>query len=130
MTSKILIALDSSEGAWGAVEYVANTFGETPGVQVTLLHILPGLPPEFWDHGHIVRSPEEKEYLQRLLANWEEEQEQQWQSLMEKAHGRLVRAGIHQDAVTDKFKPKYYDVADDILEEAETGGFDRRCSNE
>lgn len=123
MTNKILIALDSSEGSWGAVEYVANTFGKTPEVQVTLLHILPGLPPGFWDHGHIISSAEEKESLQRLVANWEEEQEKQWQSLMKKTHGRLVQAGIPQDAVTNKFKPKLYDVAEDILDEAETGGF-------
>ncbi len=124
MANKILIALDSSEGAWGAVEYVANAFKKTPGVQVTLLHILPGLPPGFWDHGHIIADDKEKKSLQRLVANWEEEQEKQWQSLMKKAHGRLKQAGIPQDAVTDKFKPKYYDVAEDILDEAETGGFD------
>ena len=42
---KLLIALDSSKGAWRAVEYVAPTFGKTPGVQVTLLHILVGPTP-------------------------------------------------------------------------------------
>jgi nucleotide-binding universal stress UspA family protein len=124
MANKILIALDSSEGAWSAVEYVANTFGETPGVQVTLIHILPGLPPGFWDHGHIISSTEEKESLQRLEANWEEKQEEQWHSLMTKARDRLKQAGIPQDVVTYKFKPKYYDVAEDILDEAETEGFD------
>jgi nucleotide-binding universal stress UspA family protein len=124
MTNKILIALDNSAGAWGAVEYVAQTFGKTPGVQVTLLHILPGLPPEFWDHGHVIVSATEKKSLQRLMDNWEAEQEKQWQSLMKKAHGRLKKAGIPPDSVTDKFKPKYYDIAEDILEEAEAGGFD------
>ena len=124
MSNKILIALDSSEGAWDAVEYVAKTFGKTPGVGVTLLHILPGLPPGFWDHGHIVVSDKEKKSLQRLVANWEAEQEKQWRSLVKKAHSRLNQAGIPKDAVTDKFKPKYYDVAEDILNEAETGGFD------
>ena len=32
MAHKVLIALDSSPGAWGAVEYVAEAFGKTPGV--------------------------------------------------------------------------------------------------
>ncbi|MGD0969852.1 MAG: hypothetical protein ABSA04_00405 [Desulfobaccales bacterium] len=45
--AKLLIALDSSKGAWSAVEYVAKTFGNTPGVQVTLFHVLSGLPPAF-----------------------------------------------------------------------------------
>ena len=124
MANKMLIALDCSEGAWGAVEYVAETFGKTPGVGVTLLHILPSLPPAFWDHGHIVVSDKEKKSLQRLVANWEAGQEKQWQSLVKKAHSRLNQAGIPKDAVTNKFKPKGYDVAEDILNEAETGGFD------
>jgi len=124
LANRILIALDSSEGAWGAVEYVAHTFGKTPGVQITLLHILPGLPPGFWDHGHVVESEKERQSLERLVAEWEEEQEEQWHSLMAKARDRLKQAGIRQDAVTSKFKPKYYDVAEDILDEAETGGFD------
>ena len=62
--AKLLIALDSSEGAWRAVEYVAQAFGTTPGVQVTLLHVLAGLPPAFWDDGHILQE-KEREARQR-----------------------------------------------------------------
>jgi hypothetical protein len=56
--AKLLIALDSSKGAWRAVECVAKTFGRTPGVQVTLLHILSGLPPAFWDDGYVLQDKE------------------------------------------------------------------------
>ena len=70
MARKLLIALDSSEGAWRAVEYVADTFGPTPGVQVTLLHILSSLPPAFWDDGHIL-GKQEQESRRRLIGSWE-----------------------------------------------------------
>lgn len=123
MAHKILIALDSSEGAWRAVEYVAEAFGQTPGVQITLLHVLSGLPPAFWDDGHIL-AEKEKESRQRLVAGWQQEQEKKWQGLVKKAHDRLTKAGVAKDAVVNKFKPKYYDVAEDILNEAETGSFD------
>ena len=123
MAHKFLIALDSSEGAWHAVDYVAETFGKTPAVQVTLLHILSGLPPAFWDDGHIL-GDKERQARQRLVGNWQTEQEKRWQDLVQKAHGRLTAAGFHQEAVTNKFKPKYYDVAEDILTEAATGGYD------
>jgi nucleotide-binding universal stress UspA family protein len=122
MAHKVLIALDSSEGAWRAVEYVAATCGQTPGVQVTLLHVLSGLPPAFWDDGHILED-KERESRQRLVANWQKEQEKNWQGLVEKARELLTKAGIPPDAVVNKFKPKYYDVAEDILREAEAGGF-------
>jgi len=123
VTQKLLIALDSSEGAWHAVDYVAETFGTTPAVQVTLLHILSGLPPAFWDDGHIL-GDKERQSRQRLVGNWQTEQEKRWQGLVKKAHGRLMAAGFPQEAVTNKFKPKYYDVAEDILTEAATGGYD------
>jgi nucleotide-binding universal stress UspA family protein len=121
--AKLIIALDSSEGAWHAVEYVAKAFGKTPGVQVTLLHILSGLPPAYWDDGHILGG-KEREARQRMVASWQAEQEKKWQGLVKKAHDHLVAAGLPREAVTNKFKPKYYDVAEDILNEAVTGGFD------
>ena len=123
MAHKVVIALDSSEGAWRAVEYVAEAFGHTPGVQVTLLHVLSGLPPAFWDDGHILEE-KEKASRQRLVAGWQKEQEKKWQGLVKKAHERLTKAGVPKDAVVNKFKPKDYDVAEDILSEAEAGNFD------
>ncbi len=121
--AKLLIALDSSKGAWRAVEYVAETFGKTPGVQVTLLHILSGLPPAYWDDGHVLQD-KEREARKRLVAGWQHEQEKQWQDLVNKAHQRLTAAGVAKGALTNKFKPKYFDVSDDILDEAKTGAFD------
>jgi nucleotide-binding universal stress UspA family protein len=119
----LLVALDSSEGAWRAVKYVAETFGKTPDVQVTLLHILAGLPPALWDDGHIL-GHKEREARKGLVASWQAEQEKQWHSLVKKARDLLAAAGLPPQAVTNKFKPKYYDVAEDILNEATAGGFD------
>jgi nucleotide-binding universal stress UspA family protein len=121
--AKLLIALDSSEGAWRAVEYVAKTFGKTTGVQVTLLHILAGLPPAFWDDGHVLQD-HEREARKSLVASWQQEQEKNWQDLVGKAHQHLAKAGMAKGAVANKFKPKYFDVADDIIDEAQAGGYD------
>lgn len=122
MAQKILVALDGSEGAWRAVEYVARTFGQTPGVEVTLFHILSGLPPAFWDDGHVLQE-KEREARERLVANWQADQEKNWQGLVSKAQDRLVAAGLPAAAVTARFKPKDYDVAEDLINEAESGGF-------
>jgi nucleotide-binding universal stress UspA family protein len=105
------------------VEYVAEAFGKTPGVQVTLLHVLSGLPPAFWDDGHIL-GEKEKESRQQLVAGWQKEQEKKWQGLVKKAHERLTKAGVAKDAVVNKFQPKDYDVAEDILNVAADGNFD------
>jgi nucleotide-binding universal stress UspA family protein len=123
MAHKVLVALDSSEGAWRAVAYVAEAFGKTPEVQVTLLHVLSGLPPAFWDDGHVL-GEKEKEARQRMVSSWQAEQEKGWQGLVKKAHDLLTKAGIPKEAVVNRFRPKNYDVAEDILTEAETGGVD------
>lgn len=123
MGQRILIALDGSEGAWRAVEYVATAFARAPEVHVTLFHVLPGLPPEFWDLGHVL-SEQEREALGRAVAAWERAQEQQWQALVVQARHHLVRAGIPEGAVHDRFRPRDYRVADAIVEEAEQGHYD------
>jgi nucleotide-binding universal stress UspA family protein len=123
MAHKVLIALDSSPGAWGAVEYVAEAFGKIPGVQVTLLHVLSGLPPAFWDDGHIL-AEKEQETRQQLVGGWQKEQEKKWQDLVKKAHAHLTKAGVAKDAVVNQFKPKDYDVAENILSAAAAGNFD------
>jgi nucleotide-binding universal stress UspA family protein len=105
------------------VEYAAEAFGKTPGVQVTLLHVLSGLPPAFWDDGHIL-DEKEKGSRQQMVAGWQKEQEKKWQGLVKKAHERLAKAGVAKDAVVNKFQPKDYDVAEDILSAAAAGNFD------
>jgi nucleotide-binding universal stress UspA family protein len=121
MAGKLLIALDKSEGAWRAVEYVAKAFAQTPGVEITLLHILSGLPPAFWDDGHIL-GEKERENRQRLVDSWQKDQEKQWLGLVDKAKGLLNGAGLA--TVHNDFKPKYYDVAEDIVREAIDRGVD------
>ena len=54
MAQRILVALDGSEEAWRAVDYVATMFGQVPGVQVMLLHVQPGLPAELQEYGHVL----------------------------------------------------------------------------
>ena len=121
MASKILVALDASAGAWRAVEYVARTFGPTPGVEIVLFHILTGLPPAFWDDGHVLQD-QEKEARERLIAQWQADQEKNWQGVVGKAKDTLVAAGIPAASVTAKFKPKLYDVAEDLVNEAVSSG--------
>jgi nucleotide-binding universal stress UspA family protein len=123
MAHKVLIALDSSEGAWHAVEYVARTFGKAPDSGVILGHILAGLPPALWDDGHIL-DDKERESRERLKANWQAEQEKNWLGLVDKAKARLAAAGMSADSITSLFKPRYFDVAEDIVNEAVTTGCD------
>lgn len=122
MYVKILIALDDSEGAMAAVDYVARTFGRTPDVHITLLHILPGLPAGYWDDGHILEE-EERENRQRLIQIWKDKQEKNWRQVIKEAQKRLEAGGVKSKEIKAEFIPMEYNVADDILNFAENGRY-------
>jgi nucleotide-binding universal stress UspA family protein len=121
MSLKVLIALDHSEYAWHAVEYVAQTFGPVPGTEVTLLHILVG-SSRF--SGMIAAALHNIDHKgrQRLVTAWQVEQEKKWEDLVRRARECLENAGIPAAKVTSKFLPRTTDVAEDILREAQVSG--------
>jgi nucleotide-binding universal stress UspA family protein len=122
MPAKLLVPIDGSEGAVRAVEYVARTFGHTPGVKVKLIHILPGVPPSWWDDGHILND-EERQTREQVIADWEKHLEKQWQGILAQARNKLKEAGIPPKAISAKFQPQFNDVAEDLLEAAEVEGY-------
>ena len=122
MSVKILVALDDSEGAMAAVDYVARTFGRTPDVHITLIHILPGLPAALWDDGHILNE-EERENRQRQINIWKERQEKNWRDVFKEARKRLEAGGVPPNEIKTEFIPVEFDVADEILNFAEKGRY-------
>jgi nucleotide-binding universal stress UspA family protein len=122
MSVKILVALDDSEGALAAVDYVARTFGRTPDIHITLLHILPGLPAALWDDGHILNE-EERENRQRQINIWKERQEKNWRDVFNVARKRLEAGGVPPNEIKTEFIPVEFDVADEILNFAEKGRY-------
>jgi nucleotide-binding universal stress UspA family protein len=121
MMTKLLIPVDGSEGAMRAVQYVADTFGHIPELKITLLHILPELPPSMWDDGHILNETERQE-RQELITDWENQEEKPWEAILAQARDKLIQAGIAAEALSIKYQPRYSDIADDILDEAELEG--------
>jgi nucleotide-binding universal stress UspA family protein len=121
MTTKLLIPVDGSEGAMRAVAYVADTFGHTPELKITLLHILPELPPSMWDDGHILTETERQE-RQGLIVDWENQEEKPWEAILAQARDKLIQVGMAAEALSIKYQPMYSDIADDILDEAELEG--------
>jgi nucleotide-binding universal stress UspA family protein len=113
--------VDGSEGAKGAVDYVAGTLGHIPNLKIVLLHILPELPPSMWDDGHILTEGERRE-REAAVADWEDQVEEPWKDMLNEARDRLIQGGIPAEAVSIKYQPTYSDIADDILDEAELEG--------
>ena len=54
----ILAAVDDSAYADRMVSHLAEHFAPLPETRVTLFHVMPAKPPEFWDDGHILDQAE------------------------------------------------------------------------
>ena len=57
----ILAALDNSEYAERIFGHLAQCLAPFPGARITLFHVMPAKPPEFWDDGHILDQEERSE---------------------------------------------------------------------
>jgi nucleotide-binding universal stress UspA family protein len=117
MKKKILVAMDDSENAMRAVEFVAKNF--TPSHEVTLFSVIPDTMA-ICD----MNSPELVPYFQAQQESFcllEDQKRKLIGDSLEKAKSLLLEAGFEEKALTVKANPKKQGVARDIVEEASKG---------
>ncbi len=120
---KILVAVDDSEGSLKALDYVARQFAGAKDLQITLLHVLLGEPPQFWDDGHLL-TEEEKKARRVVIEKWMTNQKTRLEPIFEKATEILTQGGIPRDQISTKFTSESIDVIPQcILAEAKSGGY-------
>jgi len=117
MAQKILIAIDDSENAIRAVEFVTRSF--SPNNQITLFNVMidtaalckmdsPELIPLFKSQ-------------QTSFCVLEEKKRELVEASLKKAKEILTAAGFPEDNITIKIEEKEQGVARDILQEAKQG---------
>ena len=120
---KMLVAIDDSEGSWKAVDYVGQQFAGVGDLKITVLHVLLGLPPQFWDNGHFL-TEEEKAARKIVVEKWLSNQKYVLEPLFNRAIEKLTALGIRRDQIETKSISESIDViAQCILAEAKAGGY-------
>jgi nucleotide-binding universal stress UspA family protein len=118
---KVLVAIDGSDNALKAVDYVSQQFcGED--VRIMLFHVLPFIPTEFWDDGHIL-TQEEKNARRGVVDKWLTNQRSKLDPIFSAAKKLLTARGINEDRISTKWISDATDIAASILEEAGTGDY-------
>jgi nucleotide-binding universal stress UspA family protein len=117
-----LVALDDSDYAERIFFHLARHLGPFPGARVTLFHVMPAKPPEFWDDGHIL---DEKERTERdaQIAKWRSNYEERMAGIFAKAKEVLAGAGMNEEQVTNQMPTRMRGIARDIIAEASRGGY-------
>jgi nucleotide-binding universal stress UspA family protein len=117
MAKKILVALDESQNAMRAVEYIARSF--TADHEVTLFHVA-------LDTAAIcnMNSPELTPYFtaqQITFCSLEDKKKELVRKAMDEARTRLIGVGFQEKKITTKIETRKKGVARDILAEAQSG---------
>ncbi len=117
MKKKILLAIDDSENARRAVEFVANFF--TPDNKITLFNVIPDTAALC-----AMNSPELTPYFisqQSSFCLLEEKKKKLVDEAMQKAKRILLDAKFEQDNITIKSEIKKSGIARDIIIETMSG---------
>ena len=117
MTKKVLVAIDDSENAMRAVEFIANSF--TTDNKITLFNVIP-------DTATLceMNSPELTPYFRSQQSSFcllEEKKRELVNQAVQKARNILMDAGFDKNNITIKSELKKSGVARDIIKEAESG---------
>ena len=117
MAKKILVAIDDSENAMRAVDFVADTF--TPDTQITLFNVVQDTAAMCE-----MNSPELTPYFtteQSSFCLLEEKKKELVENAMQKSKALLMNAGFDEQHITIKAEVKKSGVARDIIKESQSG---------
>ncbi|MCE5336230.1 MAG: universal stress protein [Desulfobacteraceae bacterium] len=122
-SGRVMIALEGSPESRELYSYTADLFGSSPGLSYTFLHLMPLVPPQFWDDGHILDSTERKDRLGRI-EKWQLEWKEIVSGQMAEARDLLRARGIGDANIETVILPTREGIARDLLNEISSGGFE------
>ena len=115
--NRILLATDGSNFAFSAAAYLAHLYKGNSEVEVTVITILPSVPP-------IYREELQDPMIQRDYAEWSKRKIEEGRKNTEEAAKVLLRAGIDESRINVKHPRQTVGVARDILREIGAGSYD------
>jgi nucleotide-binding universal stress UspA family protein len=113
---KVLLAVEGVQDCQVLTNYAGEFLGSIPDLKYTLLHLIPPVPPAFWDDGHILSS-EERRVRRDHVEKWRLRWTQQVEKYMAEARDFLVQKGIPSENVTTSIVPTKEGIARDLLNE-------------
>jgi nucleotide-binding universal stress UspA family protein len=118
----VLVALVGAPISRRVIEHTVHHFGHLGDSKFTLFHVIPPMPPIYWDDTRIFDGLERKE---RDLdkAKWMQEYADRVKEFAEEGKKSLTRKGVGEEKVVFKVKAARQGMAGDILSELEQGNY-------
>jgi nucleotide-binding universal stress UspA family protein len=119
---KVLIAMEGVPEVRELSYYTAELFGPCPGLSYTFMHIMPPIPPKFWDDGHILDSAEQKD-RQGRIDKWKIEWTDTVSRYMSEGCDLLLERGVEEKSVERLILETREGIARDLLNEIDVHKF-------
>ena len=121
-TNKVLIAMAGLPDSRALTYYATEFLAPIPQMHYTLFHIMPPVPPTFWDDGHIL-GPEEQKDRQSRINNWRQEWTRKVEKFMDEACHSIVEQGVPAINVEKRIVQTKEGIARDLLNEINLGRY-------
>lgn len=118
MTQRILVALDDSENAMRAVEFIAKTFSKEQ--KITLFSVIPDTVAMICNINGPTLSPYFKS-KQAGFCDLEDKKRELLEQALEKGRKVLLKGGFKDENITIKAHSRKKGIARDIIKEASSG---------
>lgn len=115
-TAKVLVALEGEPDSRELARYTAEVMAPKPNLEYTFLHLIPPVPPTFWDDGHIL-SPSEQKDRQSRVERWRASWVGRIEKFMSEAKGLMVERAVPEEKVQTLILPTKEGIARDLLNE-------------
>lgn len=115
-TQKVLIAMQGGPDGRALASYTADFLTQVAGLKYTFLHLMPPVPPTFWDDGHIL-GPSEQKDRQSRIEKWASDWVRRVEGFMMEARSLLIERGVPERNVESLILPTKEGVARDLLNE-------------
>ena len=118
----VLVALVGAPISRRVMEHVIGYFAHLKESRFTFFHVVPHLPPQYWDNTRILTDQERKE-RERQIAQWTKEYADRVREIADEGKEKLLKAGVHGGKVTFKTQAVEKGMARDILAELVRGNY-------
>ena len=115
---KVLVPLEGVADARALTSYLAEFVAPIPRLEYTFFHLMPPVPPTFWDDGHVL-SPAEQRDRQDRVEKWRSEYRNTVEKFMAESRSMLLEKGVPERSVTITIQSIKEGIARDLLNEIE-----------
>jgi nucleotide-binding universal stress UspA family protein len=111
---RVLVAMQGLPDAEVLIDYIVEFIAPIPDLQFHFFHLMPPVPPSFWDDGHIL-SPEEQKERQARVEKWRSEWKTKVEQFMFKGRESLKGCGVSESNVEMTIRVTKEGIARDLL---------------